>query len=94
MITLAIIIALSFVLLFGASVRRRIKRDRDGGLLDVSCNHCGKWIDASGGAHICRFRVAFKLNALAIGIGGSLAAPPLPHHLAYGSVPRRFEKLR
>ena len=28
-----------------------------------------------------------------IGIGGSLAAPPLPHHLAYGSVPRRFEKL-
>ena len=47
MITLAIIIALSFVLLFGASVRRRIKRDRDGGLLDVSCNHCGKWIDAS-----------------------------------------------
>src|SRR6202030_766065 len=23
-----------------------------------------------------------------IGIGGSLAAPPLPHHLAYGSVPR------
>ena len=29
-----------------------------------------------------------------IGIGGSLAAPPLPHHLAYGSVPRRFEKLR
>ena len=63
MITLAIIIALSFVLLFGASVRRRIKRDRDGGLLDVSCNHCGKWIDASGGAHICRFRVAFKLNA-------------------------------
>jgi hypothetical protein len=47
MITLAIIVALSFVLLFGASVRRRIKRDRDGGLLDVSCNHCGKWIDAS-----------------------------------------------
>jgi len=22
---------------------------------------------------------------------GSLAAPPLPHHRAYGSVPRRFE---
>ena len=65
MITLAIIIALSFVLLFGASVRRRIKRDRDGGLLDVSCNHCGKWIDASGGAHICRFRVGLHLNALA-----------------------------
>jgi len=25
-----------------------------------------------------------------IGIGGHLAAPPLPHHRAYGSVPRRF----
>jgi hypothetical protein len=35
-----------------------------------------------------------RRDALAIGIGGSLAAPPLPHHLAYGSVPRRFEKLR
>ena len=28
-----------------------------------------------------------------IGIGGSLAAPPLPHHRTYGSVLRRFEKL-
>src|SRR5207237_2917772 len=26
-----------------------------------------------------------------IGIGGRLAAPPLPHHRAYGSVPRRFD---
>ena len=26
----------------------------------------------------------------AIGIGGHLAMPPLPHHRAYGSVPRRF----
>jgi len=26
-----------------------------------------------------------------IGIGGSLATPPLPHHRAYGSVPRRFD---
>ena len=29
-----------------------------------------------------------------IGIGGSLAAPPLPHHLAYGSVPRRFGQVK
>ncbi|MXW20053.1 MAG: AAA family ATPase [Gammaproteobacteria bacterium] len=29
---------------------------------------------------------------LTIGIGGSLAAPPLPHHRAYGSVPRRFDQ--
>jgi hypothetical protein len=28
-----------------------------------------------------------------IGIGGRLAAPPLPHHLAYGSVPRRFDRV-
>src|SRR4051794_15595440 len=29
-----------------------------------------------------------------IGIGGSLAAPPLPHHRAYGSVPRRFDRIK
>jgi hypothetical protein len=28
--------------------------------------------------------------ARSIGIGGHLAMPPLPHHRAYGSVPRRF----
>src|SRR5690348_7066307 len=27
---------------------------------------------------------------VSIGIGGHLAMPPLPHHRAYGSVPRRF----
>jgi len=29
-------------------------------------------------------------SAVRIGIGGHLAMPPLPHHRAYGSVPRRF----
>src|SRR6516165_10617327 len=29
-----------------------------------------------------------------IGIGGRLATPPLPHHRAYGSVPRRFDRVR
>src|SRR5215468_6012206 len=29
-----------------------------------------------------------------IGIGGHLAAPPLPHHRAYGSVPRRFDRVK
>jgi hypothetical protein len=29
-----------------------------------------------------------------IGIGGSLAAPPLPHHRAYGAVPRRFDRIK
>src|SRR5206468_665768 len=28
--------------------------------------------------------------ARSIGIGGHLTMPPLPHHRAYGSVPRRF----
>src|SRR5271167_1400417 len=28
-----------------------------------------------------------------IGIGGRLATPPLPHHRAYGSVPRRFDRV-
>jgi hypothetical protein len=32
--------------------------------------------------------------ATSIGIGGHLAMPPLPHHRAYGSVPRRFGGLR
>lgn len=29
-----------------------------------------------------------------IGIGGRLAAPPIPHHRAYGSVPRRFDRIK
>ena len=29
-----------------------------------------------------------------IGIGGHLGAPPLPHHRAYGSVPRRFDRVK
>src|SRR6516225_8566492 len=29
-----------------------------------------------------------------IGIGGHLVAPPLPHHRAYGSVPRRFDQVK
>ena len=29
-----------------------------------------------------------------IGIGGHLAVPPLPHHRAYGSVPRRFDRIK
>lgn len=29
-----------------------------------------------------------------IGIGGRLTAPPLSHHRAYGSVPRRFDRIK
>src|SRR6516164_562261 len=29
-----------------------------------------------------------------IGIGGRLAVSPLPHHRAYGSVPRRFDRVK
>ena len=32
--------------------------------------------------------------AVMIGIGGHLTMPPLPHHRAYGSVPRRFDRIR
>jgi hypothetical protein len=39
-----------------------------------------------------RFWIAISL--VLIGIGGSLAAPPLPHHRAYGSVPRRFDRVK
>ena len=35
--------------------------------------------------------IGFSVGADAIGIGGHLAMPPLPHHRAYGSVPRRFD---
>src|SRR5208283_4650476 len=35
-------------------------------------------------------RVASPDIYAALGIGGHLATPPLPHHRAYGSVPRRF----
>src|SRR5215470_1572503 len=38
-----------------------------------------------------RIKVAFGSK---IGIGGHLAAPPLPHHRAYGSVPRRFDRVK
>src|SRR5215831_8965898 len=34
--------------------------------------------------------VSAPANGGSIGIGGHLAMPPLPHHRAYGSVPRRF----
>src|SRR5260221_12144953 len=33
-------------------------------------------------------------NAPTIGIGGHLAVPPLPHHRAYGAVPRRFDPVK
>ena len=44
------------------------------------------------GTDMSRFPDEEHLSSWAgIGIGGSLAAPALPHHRAYGSVPRRFE---
>src|SRR6202030_1854868 len=33
-------------------------------------------------------------DRLVIGMGGHLAVPPLPHHRAYGSVPRRFDRVK
>ena len=40
---------------------------------------------------VFRARLASGGPYLMIEIGGSLAAPPLSHHRAYGSVPRRFD---
>ena len=39
-----------------------------------------------------QFKVRCRMTLLGqeIGIGGRLAVPPLPHHRAYGSVPRQF----
>src|SRR5271157_2113968 len=52
------------------------------------------WLLDTLGEPLCRLdRLPVSLGLL-IGIGGSLAAPPLPHHRAYGSVPRRFDRVR
>ena len=37
-----------------------------------------------------RLKLAVSPRPASIGIGGHLTMPPLPHHRAYGSVPRRF----
>ena len=40
-------------------------------------------------------RRVFQVTILPlIGIGGHLTVPPLPHHRAYGSVPRRFVRIK
>jgi hypothetical protein len=41
----------------------------------------------------CKDTLPYHL-VMMIGIGGRLAAPPLPHHRAYGSVPRRFDRVK
>src|ERR1700737_2803210 len=38
--------------------------------------------------------IAHWIECRLIGIGGHLAVPPLPHHRAYGSVPRRFDRVK
>ena len=45
-----------------------------------------------GATEAARGDVSLKLTneVISIGIGGSLAAPPLPHHRTYGSRIRRF----
>ena len=45
-------------------------------------------------AKVVRAEAARLGIEVVIGIGGSLAAPPLPHHRAYGSVPRRFDRVQ
>ena len=45
------------------------------------------------GTWTLQFLVSVIIAGL-IGIGGRLTAPPLPHHRAYGSVPRRFDRVK
>src|ERR1700739_2332289 len=47
-----------------------------------------------GFAETVRNRVAAAPVKHLIGIGGRLAASPLPHPRAYGSVPRRFDRIK
>src|SRR5438067_9206861 len=48
-------------------------------------------MSAMGQSSAISDRRAIGRKAPMIGIGGHLAVPPLPHHRAYGSVPRRFD---
>src|SRR6516165_8227527 len=50
--------------------------------------------DRSGANLLIRWAASNGKKAPMIGIGGHLAAPPLPHHRAYGSVPRRFDRVK
>ena len=67
--------------------RRSPTNDREGGIVE----------DARGRARRSWGILDGRLGAeglwILIGIGGHLAMPPLPHHRAYGSVPRRFGRL-
>src|SRR3982751_6376914 len=60
---------------------------RDGGLVCLEI----RGSDPSPGRNSRALAVPLQAE---IGIGGSLAAPPLPHHRAYGSVPRRFDRVK
>src|SRR5437899_5633277 len=48
---------------------------------------------AASASQMGRFETKW-LSRPEIGIGGHLAVPPLPHHRAYGSVPRPFDRVR
>src|SRR6516225_7428139 len=47
-----------------------------------------------GGTPMIRYYVPYDPFAPKIGIGGHLAALPLPHHRAYGSRTRRFDGVK
>ena len=55
----------------------------------IILSHIGLGNNAAAQAAIDRLILDFK-----IGIGGNLTAPFLPHHRAYGSVPRRFGQVK
>ena len=80
----------------------------DGGLIinTIQLNHAdrqgfaislpvGNWIVFYSFIVDTRSRLHMNVRfAPVIGIGGRLATPPLPHHRAYGSVPRRFDRVK
>ena len=68
-------------------IRRTPTSGRAGGVVEVARGRDRRSWGILGG------RVVADGLWILIGIGGHLAMPPLPHHRAYGSVPRRFGRL-
>ena len=58
--------------------------------------HLGRRSSSTSIRQSLQFRIAVNQSQryILIGIGGHLTMPPLPHHRAYGSVPRRFDRIR
>src|SRR5271166_6656565 len=68
---------------------------RPSGRSDIANDRACIWLGSRSSTSTApRIRPPSTNHNRLIGIGGRLAAPPLPHHRAYGSVPRRFDRVR